>query len=45
MNVEERRMKGTDKENAMVKRVLNGPCTGGHGGQVISEEISHGPKA
>ena len=29
----------------LVRRVLNGPCAGGHGGQVISKENSHSPKA
>ena len=29
----------------MVRRVLNGPCAGGHGGQVTGEQISHGQKA
>ena len=28
--VEEGKMKGMDEENAMVRRVLNGPCAGGH---------------
>ena len=43
--VEEGKMKGMDEENVMVRRVLNGPCASGRGGQVISEEISHGLKA
>ena len=43
-SVDERGAEGVDKENAMVRRVLNGPCTSGRGGQVISEESSHGPK-
>ena len=34
-----------DKESSVVRRVLNGPWTSGHGGQVISKESSHGPKA
>ena len=29
----------------LVRRVLNGPCAGGHGGQVIGKENSQGPKA
>lgn len=29
----------------MVRRVLNGPCAGGHEGQVISEDNSHGPNS
>ena len=33
------------KESRVVRRVLNGPCAGGHGGQVTSEQISHGQKA
>ena len=37
-------MKGVDEESAVAKRVLNGPCAGGHGGQVISEDDSQGPK-
>jgi len=41
----ERKAEGMDKESTVVRRVLNGPCAGGHGGQVISEANSHGPKA
>lgn len=28
-----------DKENPVVRRVLNGPCASGRGGQVIGEEV------
>jgi len=46
-DVQERKMREVDKGNGVLRRVLNGPCTGGHGGQVISKKSSHGdgPKA
>lgn len=44
VNVEGGKVKGMDKGNTVVRRVLNGPCTSGRGGQVISEKNSHGSK-
>ena len=41
-NAQERQKRESDKESSVLRRVLNGPCTGGHGGQVISKE---GPMA
>jgi len=41
-NAQERKTREVDKESSVLRRVLNGPCTSGHGGQVISEE---GPMA
>ena len=38
-------MKEVDKWDVVVGRVLSGPCASGHGGQVISKENSHDPKA
>ena len=32
-------MSGVKEGNVTVGRVLSGPCAGGHGGQVISEQI------
>jgi hypothetical protein len=43
-NTQERTMREVDKVS-VVGRVLNGPWTSGHGGQVISKESPHGPKA
>ena len=43
--VEAREMKEVDKGDVVVGRVSSGPCASGHGGQVISRENSHGPKA
>ena len=39
------KMGEVDKESGAVRRVLNTPRTGGHGGQMTSKESSHGPKA
>jgi hypothetical protein len=33
-----------DKGSSVVRRVLNGPWMGGHGGQVINKESTHGSK-
>ena len=41
-NSQERKTREVDKESSVLRRVLNGPCTSGHGGQVISKE---GPMA
>ena len=38
-------MRDVDKGDAVVGRVLSGPCASGHGGQVTIEENSHDPKA
>jgi len=44
-NAQDRKTREVDKESSVLRRVLNGPCTGGHGGQVISKEGPIGPKA
>ena len=44
-NAQEKNMREVDKGNSVLRRVLNGPCTSGHGGQVISKEGPRDPES